>query len=96
MDILGINIEFRQWNIQKVKAAEARGLTDSLRSRRGLIRYTVKTMIPLVVCKGQVAIDELQADPGKGADILPVLNILDKLSKIFTMGGQHRHQALMF
>jgi hypothetical protein len=94
VDFLLLNVEFGQWNIRKVESSEVRGLADSMRTGRGLIRYTTKTMVPLVVRPGQVATDELLPDPGKGGDILPFLNVLDKSNTIFAAGGQHRRQAL--
>ena len=94
VDFLQLHVQFGHWNVRKVEQVEVKRVADSMKTGRGVIRYTLNTMVPLVVRKGQVDVSSLAKEPGSGADILPTLNILDDSSPIYAAGGQHRRFAL--
>ena len=96
VDFLKLKVQFGRWNPRRVDPAEVKRMADSMRTGRGLIRYTTATMVPLVMQKDQVDLDNLyrSSDPPSGADILPALILTDSAKPIFAAGGQHRRAAL--
>ena len=67
-------------------------MADSMKTGHGLIRYTTVTMVPLVMQKDQVNLENLyrSSEPPSGADVLPTLSLTDSDKPIFAAGGQHR------